>query len=630
MDTSMDVSDEEDHDNNVVREGTLEQELSSSSSRKRQHRDSSSNNNNNNGENDSSISMTTNTKSLDILERSQNPNFEELARQYPKFRAAWAETKSIQKERTTTKGAKNNNTANANANANASSSFSSCVTQEFTIELTKALLSSQFRLKLAYLDEDHLCPPIPNRFFYLHWIHTQLLKIQWVVGERNTTTNNDSTTPRGLDIGSGAYCIYSMLAARFFRLTMITSEIDSKSVALANANVTANYLSNMITILQVLPSHSQQQRQQQQQQQQQQHNNSNTTSIGGPLQRSVEAYFHQQQQQQQQKQQNHNCSPLKLDFVMTNPPFYDPASMEISTARVGDGRSRTNMTVSEGNYPGGEIGFVTEMIEDSLRMTTTNTTSNEIQSTTMTTTTESDHNFTAGWYSSMLGKKTSIIKLQKLLVHILGPAHVEATEYGPGHYTRWFLAWTLERPPATASGALCPHSDKDHFQVDLFIEKREAAVGEVVNRIVSFCDTSPGGWDLTTTTTTNGEFCAIVRIQETMSPTITNFVDETQSDVEIPKSILQVLRGRRDNSRFLPDEGHFFVEIKIQVARSNNNFNTNSENQPMTVDVQLSCYRHSTRGAKAIEKIRCLDKDVQRTSRKWRRIRERQEKQQQQ
>jgi 23S rRNA A1618 N6-methylase RlmF len=608
---SMDVSDEEDHDNNVVREGSLE---ISSSSRKRQHRDSSSNNNN--GDDDSSISTTTLTtsSSLDILERSQNPNFEELARHYPKFRAAWTATKSIQKERTT-KGKNNNNN-------NASSSFSSCVTQEFTIELTKALLSSQFRLKLPYLDEDHLCPPIPNRFFYLHWIHTQLLKIEWVIGERrntnNNNNNNNNNTPRGLDIGSGAYCIYSMLAARFFRSTMITSEIDSKSVALANANVTANHLSNMITILQVSPSHSQQQQQ-----------NNSTTSIGGPLQRSVEAYLHIQQQQQQQ-QQNH-CSPLKLDFVMTNPPFYDPTSMEISTARVGDGRSRTNMTVSEGNYPGGEIDFVTEMIEDSLRMTTT--TSDEIQSTTMatTTTTESHHHFTAGWYSSMLGKKTSMIKLQKLLVHILGPAHVEATEYGPGHYTRWFLAWTLERPPATASGALCPHSDKDHFQVDL-IETREAAVGEVVNRIVTFCDTSPGGWDLTTTTTTsstNGEFGAIIRIQETMSPTITNFVDETQSEVDIPESILRVLRGRRDNSRFLPDEGHFFVEIKIQVARNNNTFDNSAENQPMTVDVHLSCYRHSARGAKAIEKIRCLERDVQRTSRKWRRIRERQEQQEQ-
>lgn len=577
----MDVCDEEDQKNS----GTLK-----SPSRKRRHLDSSNNDDSN---------LTTNVTSLQVLERSQNPNFEELARQYQKFRTAWIATKSLQKER-------------------GKASFSSCVTQEFTIELTRALLSSHFRLKLLYLDEHHLCPPIPNRFFYLHWIHTHLMGIKWV-GVKYVR-NNKMERPRlehnntpselgnvdGLDIGSGASCIYSMLAARFFRSTMITSEIDSKSVSLANANVTANHLSNMVMVLQVPPTHSQQQ-------QQQQHNNS---AIGGPLQRAVEAYFQQQQQ---------NVFPLKprlvLDFVMTNPPFYDPASTDISTARIGDGRQRSNMTVSEAYYPVGEVGFVTDMIEDSLRIS-----NNEIQA--MATTTITEPYFTAAWHSSMLGKKTSLIKLKKLLIHLLGPAHVEATEYGPGHYTRWFLAWTLKQPPINASGAVCPHNDKDHFQVNhgVPIGTREVAVREVVDRIIIFCESSPGGWDLITTinntlissTVLDEEFAAIVRIQENMPPVVTNFVDETESKVEIPEPILRVLRGR-DNSRFLPDEGHFLIEAKIIVACNNSN-----SDRPI-VDVHLSCYRHSARGAKAIEKIRnSLDKDVCRTSRKWRRIRERQ------
>jgi len=576
----MDVCDEEDHKNAE----TLERPL-----RKRRHRDSND---------DSKIQNNYNVTSLQVLERSQNPNFEELARQYQKFKFAWIATKSLQKER-------------------GKASFSSCVTQEFTIELTRALLSSHFRLKLLYLDEDHLCPPIPNRFFYLHWIHTHLMGIKWV-GVKYVR-NNKGEGPRleynntpselgnvdGLDIGSGASCIYSMLAARFFRSTMITSEIDSKSVSLANANVKANHLSNMVTVLQVPPTHSQQQ--------QQQHNNS---AIGGPLQRAVEIYFQQQQQ---------NFSPLKsrlvLDFVMTNPPFYDPASTDISTARIGDGRQRSNMTVSEAYYPVGEVGFVTEMIEDSLRIS-----NNEIQATTTTT----EPYFSAAWHSSMLGKKTSLIKLKKLLIHLLGPAHVESTEYGPGHYTRWFLAWTLKQPPVNASGAICPHNDKDHFQVNygVPIGTRDVAVREVVDRIIIFCESSPGGWDLRATinntiissTGHNEEFVAIVRIQENMPPVVANFVDETESKVEIPESILRVLRGR-DNSRFLPDEGHFLIEAKILVGYNN----SNSENRQI-VDVHLSCYRHSARGAKAIEKIRnSLDKEVCRTSRKWRRIRERQQ-----
>ena len=330
---------------------------------------------------------------------------------------------------------------------------------------------------------------------------------------------------------------------------------------------------------------------------------------------------------------------------MTNPPFYDPSSMEISTARIGDGRSRTNMTVSEGNYPGGEVCFVTEMIEDSLRIATSTT---DHHASYKMTTTGSSNCFTAAWYSSMLGKKTSLVKLQKLVVHLLGPAHVEAIEYGPGHYTRWFLAWTLEQPPATASGALLPHNnDKDNFQITMAIAtttpissssidergsipidtRNVAAVREVANRIVAFCDSSPGGWDLTTTTNNRGEeVMAIVRIVETMPPAVTHFVDETQNGVEIPESILQVLRGR-DNSRFLPNEGHFLIEAKIQVANNINNMNNiNSlENNHLTVQVHLACYRHSARGAKAIEKIRnSLGGEVCRTNRKWRKIRERQ------
>ena len=544
-------------------EGYMNEESVASSSRKRRHFDSSASEGASSVCDSSEISLA---KSLEILERSQSPNFEELARQYPSFRAAWAATKSTQKDR-------------------GHATFSSCVTQDFSIQLTRAILQALFRLKLPYLDEDHLCPPIPNRFFYLHWIHTKLMHVSWV-----GTPHDNVTKSRGLDIGSGASCIYSMLAARFFRSTMITSEIDPKSVELARANVMANHLSSMITVLQVPPSHSQQEQQQQQQ----------SSSFGGPLQRSIEGFLHVNQQQN---------SVLVLDFVMTNPPFYDPSSMEISTARAGDGRSRTNMTVSEGNYPGGEVGFVTEMIEDSLRMNSN----------------ETSRSFSAAWYSSMLGKKTSLVKLQKLLVHLLGPAHVETTEYGPGHYTRWFLAWTLQQPPGRANGALCPNSDKDSFRVAMAEPSLpQIAVTEVANRIVAFCDSGSGGWDLNSTISVSsghgdGSAAIVVQITENMPPSISHFVDENQNGVEVPESILRVLRDR-NNSQFLPEEGHFLVNAEIRAAAIDTHSIAVS-----AVNVRLSCYRHSARGAKAIEKIRnTLLGEVCRTNRKWRKIRERQ------
>jgi 23S rRNA A1618 N6-methylase RlmF len=558
-----------------------------SSSRKRRHIDSSTNDETPSAE----ISLR---KSLDVLERAVSPNFEELARQYPSFRRALAATKSAQKDR-------------------GHAAFSSCVTQEFSISLTRAILQALFRLKLPYLDEDHLCPPIPNRFFYLHWIHSKLMQVSWI-GVRHQI-NLDKR--RGLDIGSGASCIYSMLASRFFRSTMITTEIDPKSVGLARANVAANHLSSMITVLQIPPSHSQQEQLQQR-----------NSSIGGPLQRSIEGWFHFKRQQNPRVNHIDSDSNLDMDFVMTNPPFYDPSAMEISTARVGDGRSRTNMTVSEGNYPGGEVGFLTEMIEDSLRMS-----SNE------------NIRFTAAWYSSMLGKKTSLVKLHKLLVHLLGPAHVETAEYGPGHFTRWFLAWTLAQPPSTASGALCPKNDKDSFQVPMAEPTLpQIAVKEVVNRISTFCDSGPGGWDLTTSIHDNTKSVAtskstealfsdgnnkepstiVLQIVESMPPSVNHFVDENQNGVEIPESILRVLRDR-NNSQFLPDEGHFLVEVEIRAADTVDHIDADTQSPASAVDVHLSCYRHSARGAKAIEKIRnSLGGEVCRTNRKWRKIRQRQ------
>jgi 23S rRNA A1618 N6-methylase RlmF len=527
--------------------------------------------------------------SLEILERVENPNFQELARQYPAFRQAWEATRTRQKEK------------------GPHTTFSSCVTQEFTIALTRALLQTYFHLKLPYLEVDHLCPPIPNRFFYLHWIHSQLLE--------NISTNNVRSF--GLDIGTGASCIYPLLAARFYRSRMITTEIDKKASEIARSNVQANQLSNYITVLDVLPSFHQLIAEGQQP------NHSHATAFdnGGPLQRAIEEIAVATGLTTTTTTTSPVARPA-LDFVMTNPPFYDPNTMEYSTARVGDGRARTNMTVSEGTYPGGEVGFVLDMVEDSLRCTNTTTT-------TAVAAVAATHLLTPStWFSTMLGKKTSLVKLQKILVHLLGPAHVQVTEYGPGQYTRWFLAWTLAQPVGIEPNAQCSPHDKDMFKVSLeTLMKQEprvcnaaVAMNEIVERIVKFCETTPGGWNLMAQLVPNkyddeGDDLVTVHIQEAMPLAISNFVDETQDEIEMPTGIRNALRGRANNNNFLPPEGHFLVQVKIRhVARQDGDL----------FKMQLFLFRHSARGGKAIEKIRTsIEGEVCRTNRKWRKIRER-------
>lgn len=544
--------------------------------------------------NSADINVVTDNRlsAAEILERIETPNFEELARQYPAFRQAWQATRQQQL---------------AKHGLEQHATFSACVTQEFTIALTRALLQTYFSLKLPYLEEHHLCPPIPNRFFYVQWIHTKLLSEN--EGSAATAT---SSSALGLDIGSGASCIYPLLAARHFRSTMVATEIDVQAAALARSNVQANHLLNFIAILDVEPSDSQQR-----------HSAispSAPSRPGGPLARAIEAMA----SPNNNKGDKTGIAVQPLQFVMTNPPFYDPSSDEHIVARAGDGRARTNMTVSEGTYPGGEVGFVVDLLEDSLRLTTTAATERDDNS--------SNNPFLSAttWYSSMLGKKTSLLKLHKILVHLLGPGHVRTVEYGPGHYTRWFLAWTLQQPNAKSPHARCPPHDNDMWDLSLAtlmeqepnrVANAVEAMQEIVRRVVSFCESSPGGWDLMAQVMPNtqeedGDELVMVQIQETMPPAIDKFVDETQKDeFEMPLAILDALDGR-DNNNFLPEEGHFLVQLCVRHERNGNGVDC--------FRLQLELFKHSARGGKAVEKIRnCIEGEVCRANRKWRKIRER-------
>lgn len=494
-----------------------------SSSKKRRHPDSGS---------------TPKVKSSqEILELIEHPNFEELSRRDPVFARAWEATRQQQRETRKT--------------------FSACVSQEFTIALTRALLKTYLDIQLPYLEMNHLCPPVPNRFFYLHWIHSDLLQ---------------GKSKIGMDIGAGATAIYSLLGAKFFQYHMVTTEIDADAAAIAHRNVQANQLEARIQVISVAPSHSQDSQQAQ----------------GGPLERSLVAMEHCMLQQREVQMPS-------LDFVMTNPPFYDPDSMEHTNLRAGDGRARTAMTVSEGSYPGGEVGFVTEMIADSLRRRNS-----------------------AKWFSSMLGKKTSLLHLQKILNHVLGPAHVRMTEYGPGQYTRWFLAWTFEQPEAMVPTACLMDYT---FRVALPLGTIDP-VGQVVSRISTFCESSPGGWKLVCSPmslfTSGG---CILKIHEASPvPPVTTFVNESDvcgtaepSPLQIPEIVLRALQGQ-NNSQLLPNEGHFVLRVSIQQC------STSAIISSTECQVHVLGYRHSSRGQVALKKIgSTLEGDVCRTNRFWRR-----------
>lgn len=100
--------------------------------------------------------------------------------------------------------------------------------------LNKALLNHYYGIKDWEFPEENLCPPIPGRADYIHYM-ADLLK-----------ESNFGRQPAGdkitvLDVGVGASCIYPILGVTEYDWNFTGSDIDPKSVAsaqhIADANV---------------------------------------------------------------------------------------------------------------------------------------------------------------------------------------------------------------------------------------------------------------------------------------------------------------------------------------------------------------------------------------------------------
>ena len=99
--------------------------------------------------------------------------------------------------------------------------------------LNQALLSHYYGIKNWNFPDENLCPPIPGRADYLHYIADLL------------TQTNFGNLPKGnkitaLDIGVGANCIYPIIGVTEYGWNFIGSDIDPKSVETAKKIVEAN------------------------------------------------------------------------------------------------------------------------------------------------------------------------------------------------------------------------------------------------------------------------------------------------------------------------------------------------------------------------------------------------------
>lgn len=218
--------------------------------------------------------------------------------------------------------------------------------------------------------------------------------VRWIQDLLDTTSddyqeNFDSEREvLGVDIGVGASCIYALLACSTREnWRMAGTDIDADSIAWSRKNIASNNLESRIRVNQV----------------------KNSDPIL-PLERmGVE----------------------EMDFVMTNPPFYSSqadfesaANFEFS-ADSPEGEKKQPSAVCTGSqnemiHPGGDVGFVLRIFEESLKLRER-----------------------VRWYTAMLSKLSS---LQQILAKIKehGITNFAVTSLHPGHRTkRWAIGWSF-------------------------------------------------------------------------------------------------------------------------------------------------------------------------------------------
>jgi 23S rRNA (adenine1618-N6)-methyltransferase len=257
---------------------------------------------------------------------------------------------------------------------------------ETTKVLSKAILRTQFGLELD-VPGDRLCPPIPNRWNYVAWI-------QGLIDSTSADYANKYDPDRqviGLDIGTGASAIYTMLCLKSRpNWTMCATDIDKKSFTSAARNLAHNKLMSRSKLLE-------------------------TTALSPLIHLAALGVDH-------------------LDFTICNPPFFDnPAEMRSSLK--GEGKSWEPNAICTGSEnemvcPGGDLGFVTTMVNESLVLR------EKVQ-----------------WYSSMLGKLDSA----KAIIHLLKKHGITnwavgVIDVGSGT-KRWIVAWSFgDLRPGSVSG----------------------------------------------------------------------------------------------------------------------------------------------------------------------------------
>jgi 23S rRNA (adenine1618-N6)-methyltransferase len=245
--------------------------------------------------------------------------------------------------------------------------------------LNNALLVSDYEIHNWDIPKNYLCPPLPGRADYIHYIADLLT-------ESNNGILPKGDTIQGLDIGIGSNCIYPIIGNTTYGWSFVGCDIDEKA------------LQNCKSIIG--------------------HNDKLIDYISLQLQTEPRFVF-----------KNIITPEDKFSFSICNPPFH-ASGMDAAEANI---RKTNNLENRKTNQPilnfggqntelwceGGEIRFLTQMVYESAKFP-----------------------MNCFWFTTLISKKENLKSIYKTLQKV-NAVKVKTIEMAQGQKTSRFVAWTF-------------------------------------------------------------------------------------------------------------------------------------------------------------------------------------------
>jgi 23S rRNA (adenine1618-N6)-methyltransferase len=245
--------------------------------------------------------------------------------------------------------------------------------------LNKSLLIAYYDLNYWDIPNDFLCPPIPGRVDYVHYLADLLAE------------SNDGIVPRGenvqgLDIGMGANCIYPILGNAVYDWSFVGTDIDEKAIQ------------NCKQIIEKNP-------------------------------KLIDAVSLQLQTEPRFIFKNIIEVEDKFAFTICNPPFHNSKeeATKVAVRKINNLENKriTTPVLNFGGQnaelwcPGGELGFITQMIYESAK-----------------------YPMQCLWFTTLVSKQSHLNSLYKTLNKVHA-ATIKTIDMAQGQKTSRILAWTF-------------------------------------------------------------------------------------------------------------------------------------------------------------------------------------------